>query len=296
MIKKTRGFTLIEILLIIAFLAVLFGIGVFGLFAFRKKSYLTNDVQKVANVLKIAKSKSMSFEGQSKYGVYFDNNVSPNQYMLFKGENYAQRDTSYREVYQLSKETLFEDVDFGGNKELTFANVNGFPNNSGNIKIILSSDISQSSFIYVDSLGRVDFSDSPAPSLDNLIKDSRHVHFDLGWSIANSSLLKFYFPSHAQTFSINTAVYFDVGKTFFDWEGKFEVASTSQVFRIHTHFLNEFAFPYTRISITRDRNKGKNDKEVIIYIVDEGTDKEIAHYFQDGVIIKGNNVQTMEIQ
>ncbi len=94
------------------------------------------------------------------------------------------------------------------------------------------------------------------------------------------------------------ADYFDVGKTEFNWQGSFSVGGTDQVFQIHTHILDPLAPPYTRLCVHRDRNNGKNDKEVIIYITDEGVDKEIAHYLSDAsaIVIQGAYSQSFETQ
>ena len=50
---------------------------------------------------------------------------------------------------------------------------------------------------------------------------------------------------------------------------------------MHTHFITPATFPYTRLCIHRDRNNGKNNQEVTVYIIDSGTEKDIAHYSAD---------------
>jgi hypothetical protein len=102
----------------------------------------------------------------------------------------------------------------------------------------------------------------------------------LGWSIQNATVLKFKFsgPEPDQIETVDMAPYFNVDKTEFNWNNEsspFVVNGANQVFRIHTHTSN------TLLCIHRDRNNGKNNQEVIIYIVDGGLDKDIAHYLAD---------------
>lgn len=108
-------------------------------------------------------------------------------------------------------------------------------------------------------------------------------------------LLRFSFPTIPKTETVDMANCFNTGKTEFDWDGTFSVAGVDQVFRAHTHSLNAFN---TLLCIHRDRNQGKNNQEVIIYIVDSATDKDVAHYLADitDEVEKGFYVNTMEIQ
>jgi len=64
------------------------------------------------------------------------------------------------------------------------------------------------------------------------------------------------------------------------------------VFQIHTHSLD---VSNTLLCIHRDRNQGKNNQKVVIYIVDGGIDKEIAHYAGD-TVSNGAYGGIMEVQ
>ena len=109
------------------------------------------------------------------------------------------------------------------------------------------------------------------------------MHFDLGWSIQDAASLNFQFmePDPNQIETVSMAQFFNMDKTEFSWDNKnnpFIVNGNEQVFEIHTHFLDS---SNVILCIHRDRNYEKNDKEVVIYIVDGGINKNIVHYLAD---------------
>lgn len=284
---KKRGFTLVELIFVIAIIIILLLISLVVLFSEREKSYLGNNAQGVINVLRLARNKTIASEQAISYGVHFDKTSSPNRYILFKG----QRGTSDDIIFELSRPVKFKEINLTSD-DVIFSRVTGAATPAGNIKLGLISDPSQTITIYIDASGKIDFATTaPIPSPDPRVSDSRHVHFNLGWSIQNATTLKFFFPATGQTVTVDMANYFNADKTNFDWSGSFIVPAaggTEQKFRIHTHLLSD---TNTILSITRDRNNGKNDKEVSISI----DEKEIAHY-QDGTVTQGLWVNTMEIQ
>ena len=89
------------------------------------------------------------------------------------------------------------------------------------------------------------------------------------------------------------AAYFDAGKTEFNWSGTFTVDGIDQPLQIHTHSLGA---ANTLLCIHRNRNQGKNNQEVFIYIVDGGVEKEVAHYSSNGTVTEGAYGGTKEIQ
>jgi len=290
-----RGFTLVEILVIVGIMLTLMGLAVPAYHLFRSQADLNNTAEEVINALRLAQNKTLASEGAIQYGVYFDQAASPNQYTLFKGESYALRDTAFDRIYELSKEIEIYEANLNGGSEVVFNRIIGGTSQSGNLSLRLISNPSETIAIYVANSGKITLS-SPQSPTNGRIVDSRHVHFNLGWSIQNATNLKFYFPDIPipQTEQVNMADYFDVGKTEFDWQGTFSVGGTDQAFRIHTHSLSA---SNTLLCIHRDRNQGKTDQKVTVYIVD-GVDKDIAHYLADSAdsVIKGAYGGTMEVQ
>ena len=277
-----KSFTLIELLVIIGTMIILMALATPAFRIFQKESDLNDSAEEIINILRLAQNKTLASEGASQWGIYFDDTTTPHQYTLFKGNNYAARDSNFDEVHKLPKTIEIYEINLGG-KEVVFNRVSGETNQSGNIKIRLISDISKTKIIYVENSGQIGLTSPTTPSDTSRVKDSRHLHFDLGWSIQNATYLKFQFlsPEPDQIEIINMANYFNADKTEFDWDNEgnpFLVNGVNQVFRVHTHSLNPFN---TLLCIHRDRNGGKNTEEVIIYIVDGGIDKDIVHYLAD---------------
>ena len=95
------------------------------------------------------------------------------------------------------------------------------------MKIRLTADTTKAETILVNSSGSVSLLESVSPS-DTRVVDNRHLHFDLGWSIQNSSTLTFDFPNDTYTENIPMAAFFNAGKTEFDWEGTITVGGEEQ--------------------------------------------------------------------
>ncbi len=268
-----------ELIVVAVILALLLLLSIGALFSIKTRSNLESDAQRIINTLRLARNKTISSEQANTYGVYFDNLSSPQKYILFGGTSFASRNPSYDTVFNLSSEINFQEINLGPPTEVVFSRIIGTANYAGNIKLKSTQNPSQVATIYIEASGKVDLAASSASSLP--MKDSRHVHFNLGWSIQSATSLKFYFSAAVppQTEIVAMAAYFNVDKTKFDWSGTFVVGGSEQKFRIHTHLLDPTQAPYTILSITRDRNNGKNNQEVYIYI----DDKEIAHYLNNTV-------------
>jgi Tfp pilus assembly protein FimT len=290
-----KSFTLVEILIVIGILAILVAMAFPTFRSFRAESDLNDSAGKIISTLRVAQSKTLASEGASQWGVYFSTSTVPHQYTLFQGANYASRVTSSDEIYDLPMSIEIYDINLTGEPEVIFDRLIGSTSQSGSASLRLKTDLTKNQTIYIENSGQVGLITPSVPSDAERMKDSRHVHFDLGWSIQNATTVKFYFPDIPQTEEVDMADYFDVGQTTFDWEGIFVVGGVDQTFRIHTHSLDAFN---TFLCIHRDRNEGKNDQEVVIYIVDGGVDKDIAHYLTDtnDTVIEGSYVNEMARQ
>ena len=291
-----KGFTLIEILIVIGILLILIIIA-FPIFRFfGAERDLDNSTEEIISTLRFAQSQTLASEGADQWGIYFSTSSVPHKYILFQGENYASRVTSSDKTYTLPESVEIYDINLiTGESEVIFNRLIGSTGQPGNISLRLKADPVKTKTIYIENSGWVGLIFPPTPSDQDRLKDSRRVHFDLGWSIQNATTVKFSFPAIPQAEEVYVADYFNTDKTVFDWQGKFVVDGADQVFRLHTHYLDAFN---TILCIHRDRNNNENDQEVIIYIKDEGIDKEIAHYLADpdDTVDKGFYVDTMERQ
>lgn len=287
------AFSLVELLIVISMISILIAISIPAYRVFQKKTDLKSVVEEIISSLRIAQSKTLSSEGASKYGVYFDQAATPNQYVLFKGNSYAARDISLDKIYKLPANVEIYQINLnGGASEVVFNRIVGDTAQTGDLELRLIDNPSEAQRIYIENSGRVGIS-SPLSPPDTRATDSRHVHLNLGWSIQNATSLKFNFSGIPQVEEVSVAAYFNAEKTEFNWSGTFTVDGIDQPLQIHTHSLDA---ANTLLCIHRDRNQGKNNQEVFIYIVDGGVDKEIAHYSSDATVTEGAYGGTKEIQ
>ncbi len=275
-----KGYTLIELLITIAVLTVILVISSAAFYNLTKKSDLDTSRDKIVSALNTARNRTMASEEAAKYGVYFDISSDPDKYIFFQGVS-----TSFDEIHDLFSSVEISDISFNqGGSEVIFNRPEGDTNNYGSITI-RSLATSEIRTIYIYSSGEISTQPESVSGFDR-ITDSRHVHFNLGWSVSGADTLKFDFINVGQIELVSMSDYFTSAS--FNWEGEFLVNSVPQKFRIHTHQLD----PVTLLCIHRDRNEGNNTQEVYIYIVQDSTEKEIAHYDDDeyATVYKGSYV------
>ncbi len=279
-----RAFTLIEFLIVIGVLAIVLVVSVSAFSFLTKKSDLDSLRDNIVSALQLAKNKTLASEKANQYGIYFDISTDPDQYVIFQGDNYASRNISFDEINKFSKTTRISAVNFNGiGSEVVFNRLNGATNNYGSI-VLASTKTNETRIIYVYPSGEISFQPESVSGTGRII-DSRHIHFNLGWNITGATILKFDFIQAGRTEQIAMADYFSVAE--FDWEGEFLINNQIQKMRVHTHQLES-----TLLCVHRDRDEEQNNEEVYIYIVQDGIEKEIAHYDDDqnATVYKGTYV------
>ena len=268
-----RAFTLIEFLIVIGILAIVLVISVSAFSFLTKKSDLDSLRNNIVSTLQLAKNKTLASEKANQYGVYFDISTDPDQYIIFQGDNYASRNTSFDEINKFSKTTKIDTVNFNGTgSEVVFNRLNGATYNFGSI-VLASTRTNETRTIYVYPSGEISFQPASVSGAGRII-DSRHTHFNLGWNIAGATTLKLNFIQAGRIEQIAMADYFSIAE--FDWEGEFSIDNQVQKIRVHTHQLEP-----TILCIHRDRDEEQNNEKVYIYIIQDGIEKEIVHYDDD---------------
>jgi len=271
--KKDLGFSLLEIIIVIAIFSILATVSMSDFVSSKKTSDLNNNVKEFVSTIKLAQSKTVSSENYSQYGVYINTSVSPNQYTLFKGATYTSDPSSYQ-VYSLQNTMEFNDVSLGGGNEIVFDKLNGASQESGSISIRIKNDATKSKTVYITSLGSVSLSPPPDYLDDNRVKDSRHMHFSYGRVVDSATENITLTFNNDQTMVIPINAFLSSGEL--DWSDSVVVDGVEQVLEIRTHRLNN---PDTLFSIHRDRRY--NDKTLDVEISGD-TSGYLIRYSADG--------------
>ena len=271
-----KGFSIIELLIVLAILMILLAISIPNITSLVKNPQVKNTSEEVVNILKLAQNKTLSSDGNSQYGVYFEITASPHQYILFKGSSFATRDTAYDKIYSVPTVIEFSTINLGGGNEIVFNRVTGTTQNTGNISVRLKDDTSQTKTIYIDNFGGIGFTAPLTPSDANRINDSRHIDFDYS-RVINTATENIVLTFNGSTVvTIPIASYLNNGQ--FEWQGTTNVGGVNQTITIHTLRLNN---PDTQFSVFRDMRL--NDKSLAITISGD-TSGTLAEYTANGAV------------
>lgn len=126
-----NGFTLIELILVIALVAIIGSFSAPVYTSFISKNNLENKTFEIKGVLTKAQNNTISGKQNSNWGVYF----LPNQFLLFAGDSYASRNSALDEVHSLPSS-----VSVSGISEIVFQRPRGQPSATGIITITSQGD------------------------------------------------------------------------------------------------------------------------------------------------------------
>jgi Tfp pilus assembly protein FimT len=283
-----KGFSLLELLIIsgIVILVAALLLPVFN--NFRSNTVLNNASQVIISQLRLAKNKTISSEGPSRWGVYFKQGL-PQGYTLFKGTSYGSREIAFDENHNLPSQLEFSEVGLAGSaSEIVFNRLTGQTNQYGFLTLRLKSDPSKTKTIYIEESGRVQLVSEAIPSDAGRIKDFRHVHLVYSRLISvDTEKIIFTFIDGADQIiqEIDMATNLVNGQFF--WEGKIAVGGEDQEIKIHTDRLNS---PDTLFCLHRD---GQNNTKALKVDIsgDLAISPDLVSYSADGFsITKGNSI------
>ena len=145
MITKLKGFTLPEVLLIIALFAVLVGISapIYG--NFQSDNNLSTSRALLASEIRQTQQYATSGRLDDNWSIYF----SGNSMTIFKGDVYASRDTTHDEITQLPS-----GIQFSSNTQFTFERVSANIISGNSVSI---SDGTKNETITLNSYGALEF-------------------------------------------------------------------------------------------------------------------------------------------
>jgi len=282
--KENFGITFFELLIVVGILAILTVMAFPAFQLFRGESDLNEATEESINSLRLAQNKTLASEGASNYGVHFESD----KFVLFKGVNYDHLAPD-NDVHNLRKPLEIYEINLaGGGSEIVFDRVLGTTAQFGSVSLRLKADISKTRTIYIENSGQVGLVSPSAPSDEDRIKDSRHVHFVYaGRTISTSTeklILEF---DSAVVEEIIIADNLEDGQIY--WEGEVDVGGSIQKLTIQTHILND---PVEGSQFCVHRDRRYNDKTLDIDISgDGGITPNLINYSADGLTTtKGTSI------
>ncbi len=143
---KGEGFTLIELLLSISVIMLIAGLSAPVYQSFQVRNDLDIATVATAQSLRRAQMLSQAVDGDTTWGV----KAQTGSVVLFKGANYAARDTSYDEIFDVQ-----ESIAPSGVSEIVFTKFAGLPQTAGTI--IYTSNANETRTITINAEGMISF-------------------------------------------------------------------------------------------------------------------------------------------
>lgn len=144
-----KGFTLIEILVVLSIAAIIAVVGVVSLSNFNQEAALSVETGKVLSLLSKARSLTLSAKDGAAYGVHFEERKA----VLFKGEAYSAGDAG-NETQTLQTEVYLSAISLsGGGNDVVFKKLTGGTAQSGTVTLSLIRNESASSTITILGTG-----------------------------------------------------------------------------------------------------------------------------------------------
>lgn len=143
---KARGFSLVEIILVIAITGILLAAAYPVGTNFLARSAYNNTINEVTSSLRIAQLNSTAGKEDSVWGVY----LTSSDVTLFKGTNYASRDTTYDVVYAVPTTVALSVVP----AEVIYDQLTGDPNSP--LSLTIASSAGETTVVTVNEVGTVD--------------------------------------------------------------------------------------------------------------------------------------------
>ena len=144
-----RGFTLLELLIVVSVLLVLVSIVVSPFSSFRNRSLLNIEVENITTLINNARSKTLSSYNDSEYGVHFE----ANRVVFFKGTSFVEPDVNNIEIV-FNTAIYISDISLvGGGSNLVFNRLTGKTDENGTITVALTSASTTNNVISIYATG-----------------------------------------------------------------------------------------------------------------------------------------------
>ena len=272
--NRQNGFTLIEVLVSLAVIALLGFLIIPRLGFLTAKNVLDAESQKIISLLRVAKSKTVGSEDLQNYGVYF----ASASFTLFQGTAFDPGDPK-NETHPLDKQARISSVTLPG-RSVYFERLTGEASAGGLVVLEDKNDPQKNQTVHIDASGLIGLAAEITAQDDDRLKDSRHLHLDFAQNTQESSQLVFFFPENSVSQAISYQAFLNADKSSFNWSGSFNVGGQTQTLEIHTHSLTPLAAEFCF-----HRDGRENTKALNISLDGEN----LVNYTPDGAITAGTS-------
>lgn len=150
---NNKGFTVLELLMVISIIAVLATIITLSFSSFRNSSALQTTSEDVVSILNKARSNTIASKDGYQYGVHF----ATNDVTIFRGASFVAGDGS-NEVHTLDTAVQIASTAFaGGGSDVLFKKFTGKTDNYGTTTLQVIPDPSKTAIISIEETGVVGF-------------------------------------------------------------------------------------------------------------------------------------------
>lgn len=147
-----QGFTLLELLVVIAVLLVLGTIVIRGFVSFQTHQALELTTKEVRQMFEVARSQTLASVNDQQYGVH----ISSGAVTLFVGEEYIEGNPS-NSVFELDSRVVISEVNLTPETdEILFERGTGEPSSSGHIELSLVTKPTVIQMVTITSTGIID--------------------------------------------------------------------------------------------------------------------------------------------
>jgi len=153
--KSQKGFSLIEIIVVIAILGMIASLGLFISMDFYKTYSFRQERTTIVSVLQKTRNLSLSNINESTHGVYFDGN----NYTIFQGTGYGVPNHDFDQVFEASHNISMEAFDASNNPvsfplSVVFSQLSG---NSSYVRLKITDSTGRNGNITISESGQIDW-------------------------------------------------------------------------------------------------------------------------------------------
>ena len=150
---RRGGFTLIEIVIVVAILAILSTIIFTSFSAFRNAKVLDTATEDVLTLISTARGETLSAKANTQYGVH----ITSGSMTLYAGATYSAGDSANQVVDLDSALEIVSIALSGGGSDILFDRLTGKTSNSGTFVIRVKSDTAKTHTVTIAGTGIASF-------------------------------------------------------------------------------------------------------------------------------------------